>query len=280
MSQPDRDTDEVRQYYEHMTKFFAILTGKNFHFGYWPEDHPEWTLQQAQDHLTDLFIRESQVTAASTVLDVGCGLGHPALRLVKATGCSAIGITIVQAQVELANRFAAREGLSARAEFRLADAMDLPFAGDSFDAAWALESIFHMPSRRQVLEGIRRVLRPGGRLVLTDVHPLAALEAHHRKLVSKAFQIQSFMELSDYPGELEAAGLRAVEVRDITPQTRPNVGFILRSMAHNRELLRKVYAGDGFENLEKTLPAWMKIYGNGVGFCLVVAEKPRPPESA
>ncbi|MGB6161784.1 MAG: class I SAM-dependent methyltransferase [Pseudonocardiaceae bacterium] len=46
--------------------------------------------------------------------------------------------------------------------------MELPFPAQSFDAAIALESIPHMPDRGQVLAQIYRVLRPGGRLVLTD----------------------------------------------------------------------------------------------------------------
>ncbi|MFD0395292.1 class I SAM-dependent methyltransferase [Streptomyces nogalater] len=44
-----------------------------------------------------------------------------------------------------------------------------PFPADSFDAVWFFESIFHLPDRLTALRRAAEVLRPGGRLALTDV---------------------------------------------------------------------------------------------------------------
>ena len=72
-------------------------------------------------------------------------------------------------------------------DFQLVNAMDMPFADETFDAVWALESLFHMPDRLQVLGEIARVLRPGGRLVLTDVTKRPTMGTYDMLLVRDAF---------------------------------------------------------------------------------------------
>ena len=50
-------------------------------------------------------------------------------------------------------------------EARVADVQDLPFADDSFDVVAAMWMLYHVPDLDRGLAEVRRVLRPGGRLV-------------------------------------------------------------------------------------------------------------------
>jgi SAM-dependent methyltransferase len=72
--------------------------------------------------------------------------------------------------VEIAGRRAEILGLSGKVSFRQGSATDLPFADASFDVVFALECAFHFDTREDFLREALRVLRPGGRLVLADMH--------------------------------------------------------------------------------------------------------------
>src|SRR6185436_18029774 len=94
--------------------------------------------------------------------------GAPAVRLAKASGAGVVGISVSEQDVRLANERARTEGVSDRVRFEQANMLALPFPDNTFDHAMALESIVHVPDRMRALREIARVLRPGGRIVLTD----------------------------------------------------------------------------------------------------------------
>jgi ubiquinone/menaquinone biosynthesis C-methylase UbiE len=94
----------------------------------------------------------------SSVLEVGCGTGEFAARVVSAhPEAEVVAIDQSERLVDLT----ARRGVTAR----LADVQDLPFADDSFDVVAALWMLYHVPDLHRGLAEIRRVLRPGGSFV-------------------------------------------------------------------------------------------------------------------
>ncbi|RKN52344.1 methyltransferase domain-containing protein, partial [Streptomyces klenkii] len=109
----------------------------NLHFGYWegPEGDAEGeaTLQDAAARLTGLVAARLGAGPGTRMLDVGCGVGGPALQIARATGCHVVGITLSAGQVGLARALADRDGASDRLAFLRADAAELPFEDDSFD---------------------------------------------------------------------------------------------------------------------------------------------------
>ena len=93
-----------------------------------------------------------------SVLEVGCGTGAFAERLTAENPEATVIATDQSARfVELT----AARGVDAR----LADVQDLPFADASFDLVAALWMLYHVPDLDRGLAEIRRVLRPGGRLL-------------------------------------------------------------------------------------------------------------------
>jgi arsenite methyltransferase len=113
------------------------------------------------------------------VLDVGCGRG---LLLVGAarrlTTGKAVGVDVWQAadlsgnRPEAARENARREGVADRVEVRDGDARKLPFADAAFDvvvSGFALHNIREPEGRRQAVREIVRVLKPGGRVALSDL---------------------------------------------------------------------------------------------------------------
>jgi demethylmenaquinone methyltransferase/2-methoxy-6-polyprenyl-1,4-benzoquinol methylase len=116
------------------------------------------------------------------VLDLCCGTGDLTVMLARAAGEGArvVGADFSRGMLAVARRKLRREGLSRSVEFVRADAAELPFEDDSFDAvgiAFAFRNLtFRNPNRERHLAEMLRVLSPGGRLVVVETsQPARAL---------------------------------------------------------------------------------------------------------
>jgi SAM-dependent methyltransferase len=115
------------------------------------------------------FIAWLGLRASGALLDVACGSGGPTLFMAERSGCAVTGVDLHESGIAQARRQAEERGLGARARFEVADGSGtLPFADASFDAITCFDAINHLPDRPRVLREWRRVLKPGGRLLLTD----------------------------------------------------------------------------------------------------------------
>lgn len=104
-----------------------------------------------------------------SVLDVGCGTGSlAALLAASSLPARVIGLDYAAVMCVIATEKARLLGITDRARFLNADSEHLPFADESFDAVTCGNSFHHYPEQQRVVCEFRRVLRPGGRLVLVD----------------------------------------------------------------------------------------------------------------
>ncbi|GGR22120.1 class I SAM-dependent methyltransferase [Deinococcus ruber] len=102
------------------------------------------------------------------VLDVGSGLGGPARYLAAVHSCDVRGIELSPEFVEIARLLTVRTGLQARVHFVQGDALNLPFAPETFDHAWTQHVGMNIRDKAQLYQGIYSVLKPGGRLAIYD----------------------------------------------------------------------------------------------------------------
>jgi ubiquinone/menaquinone biosynthesis C-methylase UbiE len=110
--------------------------------------------------------RAAAVRSGERVLDLACGTGTLAARLDGSVpDLRLVGVDLSPAMVERA-----RQKLGTRPGLRVerADAHDLPFDGASFDAVLCANTFHYFSAPATVLAEARRVLHPGGRLVLLD----------------------------------------------------------------------------------------------------------------
>lgn len=215
--------DDVGSFYDGFADMLVDLMGDSMHMGYWSGPDAPTTIEGAADRMTDMLIAEMDVAPGGRVLDVGSGTGRPAVRLAQARDVEVVGVTISRTQVEIATERAATAGLSDRVRFQYANAMELPFEDGSFDAAWALESLLHMPDRLTVLRETARVLRPGGRLVLADpVLRSPDLSDKQRSLLNDfydMFKVVHIPPVDAYPALVRDAGFQFDKLIDVGDHT-------------------------------------------------------------
>ncbi|OLT53424.1 SAM-dependent methyltransferase [Cellulosimicrobium sp. CUA-896] len=102
------------------------------------------------------------------VVDVGCGFGWSTLAIARAyPGAVVHGVDVDQPSVDAARAAAAEAGLTDRVVFHHADAAELR-ATEPFDAAFAFECVHDMPRPVEVLDAVRRAVRPDGVVVVVD----------------------------------------------------------------------------------------------------------------
>jgi precorrin-6B methylase 2 len=103
------------------------------------------------------------------VLDIGAGIGGPARYLAATYGCRVTGLDLTPDFVAAADRLSRLCGLADRNRFVLGDAADMPYETASFDQALCLYVGMNLPDKPAVLDEAARVLRPGGRMVWSQV---------------------------------------------------------------------------------------------------------------
>ena len=102
-----------------------------------------------------------------SVLEIGCGSGHNLEQLARRSGAGLVaGIDPSDVMLRLATRRLREPIERGQVDVRRAEAVRLPFEPASFDAAFAVHVIYFWPDARVELREIRRVLRPGGVLVI------------------------------------------------------------------------------------------------------------------
>jgi 2-polyprenyl-3-methyl-5-hydroxy-6-metoxy-1,4-benzoquinol methylase len=165
----------------------------------------------------DRFLGPLELSHGKRLLDVACGSGGPALRIATKTGCSVVGIDMHEDAVSTANSLAAHDGLSDRAEFRVANAAEpLPFPDAFFDAITCIDAINHLPDRPRVLSDWARLLKPGGRLLFTDPITVTGPLTNHEIAVRGSIGFFLFVPLDYDRTVIAQCGLRLLVCEDVT----------------------------------------------------------------
>lgn len=101
------------------------------------------------------------------VLDAGCGAGHTALAFARVAQ-SVVAVDLSAEMLGVAQALAHERGLE-NVTFRQGDVEALPAQDGEFDLVVSRYSAHHWPHPQQALREIRRVLKPGGRFILSDI---------------------------------------------------------------------------------------------------------------
>lgn len=264
---------EIGEAYDTSAEVLNQLWGENLHHGYWVDASDGASLKEAGDRLTDRLSDMLTIKPGSRLLDIGCGVGGPAMRIAEAHDIEVVGVSISQEQVRRANERAAA-GRADRLSFQYGDAMNLPFPDESFDLVWALESLHHMPDRWHVIRQAARILRPGGQMAIGDflLRVVQGSEADAANVDLVRDGVLKLVDIDEYRSNLRAAGLVPDRAEDVSDHTRPSWGKAAALFEGAREMVEQHI---GAAQLDLTISRFHQLSdARSVGYVLLTAGKP------
>jgi ubiquinone/menaquinone biosynthesis C-methylase UbiE len=163
----------------------------------WDTVAPGWkkwwpTQEQALQHVSDRLVALAELHPGHRVLDVGTGIGEPALTAAQAVGAAGHVVATDQApqMLAIAQERALALGVH-NVEFREIDAEALDFPDSSFDAILSRFALMFLPDLATALARIRRMLRPHGTFAtaVLDVAPKVPFASLAFSLAQTMFQL-------------------------------------------------------------------------------------------
>jgi len=203
------EKEKIREHYDRLSPYYRTLWGEHLHHGYWI--HGDEPKEKAQLQLIEHLARAADLPSECQVLDVGCGFGASCIYLAREYNAEATGITISPVQVEMANQ-AAREA-NARAKFLCMDAEAMQFK-KPFDVVWSVESISHYPNNEKFFADAAKLLKPNGRMAITDWFKKEGLTPREHKKFLGPIERGMLVELStmkEYEALMSKNGLKVVK---------------------------------------------------------------------
>ncbi len=200
-----RPDDSVKDYYDDWTGRYIESFGDIF----------QAARARCDDDLIAHVVRMAGMRGGMRVLDAGCGVCGPSIRIARIVDVAIDAVTISPVQAELARERVREAGLSDRITVHLGDFAALPtlFEPDRFDRIFFLESLCHARDLDEVTRGCREVLRPGGQVYVKDFYRKPYEDPQQRawsevvmERVEKEF-VLSVRDISEVCDALARAGL-------------------------------------------------------------------------
>lgn len=175
----------------------------------------------------------SRIREGDTVLDLGSGAGVDCLLAAEKVGESGkvIGVDMTEEMVKLAKAAVQAKGLK-NVEIILADIEQLPLADDSVDIIISNCVINLAPDKTKVFQEAKRVLKPGGRMFVSDIVLLSELTLEQRN-----------------DEDLVAGCVGGALLKDEYLAIVEKVGLKVTVLSENKDISKQQYQGIALESL-------------------------------
>lgn len=275
-------------HYDKVAGAWPYIFGRHFHFGYFA--NPRLSLDEATGALNDMLLERAELNGAGHVLDVGCGIGGPALYLNEKFGCTIVGISTSRECVARATAASRERNLADRVRFMLADGTDTCLPAEAFDLVWLMESAHTIKDKKKLFGECFRVLKPGGKLLAADVMPRHQNRLTHYVKTLREWGLfrslglirmrnafgPAWTESLDYHTRLlEREGYRIIAVREIGEYVRPTFACWKENIRLFENNIRGYFSTRQLNDFLTATDLVDDWYRSGLlGYGLITAEKP------
>jgi len=183
----------------------------------------------------EALLKELAPKKGMRVLDIGSGSGETVLVIAEKVGPTgkAVGVDFSPEGIALAREKAEQRNLEKVAEFHQANALELPFPNDSFDAVISECVVCLIQDKQKALNEKVRVLKPGGRVIMHDVvnwMPMPRAMRENSKLYCGC--IGGAVSSDEYVEMMKKAGLTDIKNVDFTKDVKKamNAGILTQAI--------------------------------------------------
>ena len=234
-----------------------------------------------QDHFgglaaTDALALHARINESTHVLDLCCGLGGPARYLAYHYGCRVTGVDMNTDRLAGAVRLTERTKLQDRVLFHHANALQTGLADETFDVIVSQEAFCHIPNKKTLITECVRLLRPGGRIVYTDILARSSMTNEIRSRLETEMVFSELSTLEQYCHLLEEKGCQVIEVEDLSDNWAQ---ILIERLAMYRSLKEQTVSSFDlahFQKWDRAYSFFVGLYRSGeLGGGRFVAHKPK-----
>ncbi|KAF6150543.1 hypothetical protein GIB67_030344 [Kingdonia uniflora] len=174
--------DTNQELNKHMAELFDDQSwvdnfGYHIHHGFYDidananRDQKTAQIRMINEALLFANVSEDSVKKPKSIVDVGCGVGGPAVYLGRKYGAKCKGIDISPRSIQKATEISNAQGLGQEVTFQVGDALQLAFPDGQFDLVWSMECGECVSDKAKFVSELVRVVSPGGTIIfLSSCH--------------------------------------------------------------------------------------------------------------
>ena len=211
----DRDRQAISYHYDVSNDFYALWLDRNLVYSCAYFDDAKEDLDSAQLRKLDYICRKLRLKPGQHLLDIGCGWGGLVKYAAENYGVGVKGITLSQAQAELANQRLVAAGLDGKARVVVQDYREIEVS-EGYDALVSVGMIEHVGAAKleTYFKKAVEVLRPGGVFLNHSIASSATVKTRSEPTFSQRYVFPDG-ELIPINISLKAAERTGFEVRDV-----------------------------------------------------------------
>lgn len=265
--------EQTKRYYDGAADtIYREIWGENIHLGLFENDDDQ--LPEAMDRTNKHVAEIANLTPDQSVLEVGCGYGATARFLAKTVGCSVVATNISDRELAEARRLTKAAGLDDKVRFAYGDFHALDFQDGQFDVYWCQESFLHAVDKLQVLQEAYRVLKPGGRLVLTELLVRDGTPDDIRERVYERVGAPEMWDAPDYRQAMQNLGFRVEIEEDWSPNVARTYGWVRDQLEQRRPEFEEKIGRELVDRTSRALQFWVDTANDGcIGWHYFIADK-------
>lgn len=286
----DTDLEAVRFHYDVSNDFYKLWLDERLVYSCAYFRTGEESLDEAQEAKLDLICRKLRLQPGERLLDIGCGWGGLLIHAAERYGVSGVGVTLSEAQAELARERILARGLADRVRVEVRDYRDLP-GGSNFDKIVSVGMFEHVGREHlpEYFAQAYRLLRPGG-LFLNHgiIHPRPDPARHpvHQAILRFTWRYTSFLERYVFPGgelvtpgtvlsDAEAAGFETRDLESLREHYVLTLRHWVRRLEANHEEVAAVVGEGTYRIWRMYMAAVSRSFNIGLdGLVQVLFSKP------
>jgi sarcosine/dimethylglycine N-methyltransferase len=269
----ERVVQETKDYYDGAAnEIYRDIWGENIHIGYFESDGE--SLRSAMVRSNERMADPIGLTPKDRILDVGCGYGALARFLAQRYGCHVLATNISEKELEWGRQLTAEQNLADRVEFGYADFHALPCDDGAFDYYWSQEAFLHAVDKQTVLKEAHRVLKPGGRIVFTDLLVRDGTPQADRERIYERVKSPDMWDTPAYRAGLERAGFTIETHEDWSRNVALTYAWVRRQLEDRRAEFEGRIGRDVVDRTSVALQFWVDSANAGnIGWECFVARR-------
>lgn len=257
--------DIARDYYnsEDADAFYStVWGGEDIHIGLYhsPDDNITEASRRTQEKMVEHL---DELQSDTRIIDLGSGYGGSARFLAKKYDCNVIGLNLSEVENNRARELNRDQGLDGKISIMDGNFEDLDFEDESFDVVWSQDSFLHSPARKQVIEEVSRILKPGGEFIFTD--PMQSDDCPDGVLqpILDRIHLESMASPDFYRETADEFDMEEVQYDELTEHLRKHYSAVLQETEKQEEELKARISEEYTRNMKKGLRHWIDGASNG-----------------